>query len=79
MEKGTIFQFSHDGRSSDIAVKEDEKDDVVRDLFWEISGRWTSSDIYVRFLEDHPIARLLGCPTVLKLSNYAVAQAWMFN
>ncbi|UWR17812.1 hypothetical protein [Sulfitobacter pontiacus] len=47
---GTIFQFSYEGRSYDIAVKEDEKEDVVKDLFWEIFARWTSSGSKLRLI-----------------------------
>ena len=50
LREGTIFQFPHDGKNYDITVKEDEKEDVVRDLFWEIFGRWTSSDTEMRLL-----------------------------
>lgn len=46
--EGTIFQFPHNGKSYNLAMKEDAPEEVVRDLFWEISGRWTSSDVKMR-------------------------------
>jgi hypothetical protein len=49
-EKGAIFQLMHHGISYELAIKEDAKEEVVRDLFWEISGRWTSNDVKMRLL-----------------------------
>lgn len=47
-EKGTVFQFPHRGKIYDLEIKEDATEEVVRDLFWEISGRWTSSGTKTR-------------------------------
>lgn len=49
-EKGTIFQFPHNNKSYDLTIKEDAPSEAVRDLFWEIFGRWTSSFLKTRLL-----------------------------
>ncbi|MCC3306035.1 hypothetical protein [Sneathiella sp. HT1-7] len=48
-KEGTIFQFPHDGKSYELKVKEDAPEELARDLFWEISGRWSSSRAKTRF------------------------------
>jgi hypothetical protein len=47
-ERGTIFQFLNSGKSYDLAIKENREEDAVRDIFWEIFGRWTSTGIRTR-------------------------------
>lgn len=62
-EEGTIFQFPHKGKSYDLTIKEDAPSETVRDLFWEIFGRWTSSGTKTRLL----IWGLLGVAVALVL------------
>jgi hypothetical protein len=47
-EAGTVFQFLRGADAYNVSVKADDDDDFVRDFFWEISGRWTSSNLVAR-------------------------------
>lgn len=62
-EEGTIFQFPHNENCYDLSIKEDASQELVRDLFWEIFGRWTSSGAKMRLL----IWGLLGAAMLLVL------------
>ncbi|NDK35492.1 hypothetical protein [Rhodovulum sulfidophilum] len=63
LERGTIFQFPHNNKSYDLTIKEDAPSEAVKDLFWEIFGRWTSSFTKTRLL----IWGLLALAVVLVL------------
>ncbi|MEY8142519.1 hypothetical protein [Falsihalocynthiibacter sp. CO-5D18] len=80
-EKGTIFQFPHLTKSYDLAIKEDAPEEVVRDLFWEIFGRWTSSGPKMRLLIWGllAVAMVLVFVTVLQDICFVLSLLWVIN
>ncbi|MDP2492582.1 hypothetical protein Q8W25_01085 [Shimia thalassica] len=47
-KEGTVFQFAKTGKSYNVVVDETATDEFVKDFFWEVFGRWTSSDSPMR-------------------------------
>lgn len=45
---GTVFQFTRNGLAYNLAIKEDAPEEFVKDFFWEVFGRWTSSNLGMR-------------------------------
>lgn len=81
LESGTVFQFPHSNRSYNLAIKEDASDATVKDIFWEIFGRWTSSGTKTRLLIWGllAVALVLVLVTVVQDIWFVVSLLWAKN
>lgn len=42
-QRGTVWEFSHNGNTYEVCLSEEETEQRVGDIFWEIFGRWAGS------------------------------------
>lgn len=68
-DRGTIWRFVHDGQVYEVCMSENDTDQRVGDIFWEIYGRWAGSRSFSRYVVWASLTASIGLFSFVVLQN----------